>query len=60
MSGEHLCSRIARQQTVIDGFTVASSLSLPTFEDESDDASDSDDANEDYDDGSPSDDAMST
>ena len=52
--------RIALQQTVIDGFTIASSLSLLAFEDESDDGSDNDDTDEDDNDGSPSDDAMST
>ena len=52
--------RIPLQQTVIDGFTIASSLSLLAFEDENDDGSDNDDADKDDDDGSPSDDAMST
>ena len=42
------------------GFTVTSSPSLPTFEDENDDGSGSDDADEDDDDGSPRDDEMST
>ena len=42
------------------GFTIASSLTPPASEDESDDGSDSDDANEDDGDGSPSDDEMST
>ena len=41
-------------------FTVASTPSLPAFEDKSDDGSVSDDADEDDDDGSPSDDEMST
>ena len=40
--------RIARRQAVIGGFTVASSPSLSAYEDENDD------------DGSPSDDEMST
>ena len=38
---------ITRQQTIMGGFTVASSPSPPTSEDESDDGSDSDDADED-------------
>ena len=52
--------RIARRQAVIGGFTVASSLSPPTSEDESDDGFGSDDA--DVDDGAslPGDDEMST
>ena len=41
-------------------FTVASSLSLSASKDESDDGFSSDDANEDDNDGSPSDDEMST
>ena len=41
------------------GFFVASSPSLPTFKDESNDGSSSDDVDEDDDDGSPSDDEMS-
>ena len=42
------------------GFTIASSLTPPASEDESDDGSGSDDADEDDGDGSPSDDEMST
>ena len=53
-------SRIARQQVVVGGFTVASSPSPLAFEDESDDGIDSDDVDEDDDNGSPSDDEMST
>ena len=53
-------SRIARQQVVVGGFTVASSPSPLASEDESDDGIDSDDVNEDDDNGSPSDDEMST
>ena len=53
-------SRIARQQAVTGGFTVASSPSPPASQDESDDGSSSDDANEDKDASSPSDDEMST
>ena len=51
---------IARQQTVMGGFTVASSPSLEASEDKSDDGTSSDDADEDNDAGSPSDDEMST
>ena len=39
--------RIAERQTVMGGFTIASSPSPPASEDESDDGSDSDDADED-------------
>ena len=53
-------SHIARRQAVMGGFTIASSPSLPVFEDESDDCSGSDDANEDDGVSSPSDDEMST
>ena len=53
-------SRIARQQAVMDGFTMATSPSPEASEDESDDGFGSDDADEDDDDGSPSDDEMST
>ena len=49
--------RIARRQAMIGGFTVASSPSPEASEDESDDGSCS---AEDVDDGSPSDDEMST
>ena len=52
--------RIARQQVVMDGFIVASSPSPPTFEDESDDGSGSEDVDEDDDVSLPSDDEMST
>ena len=51
---------IARQQAVIGGFTVASSPSPSASKDESDNGSDIDDANEDDDASSPSDDEMST
>ena len=51
---------IARRQVVISGFTITSSPSPPTSEDESGDFSGSDDANEDDDDDSPSDDEMCT
>ena len=51
---------IARLQTVIGGFTVASSPSPPASKDESDDGSGSDDVDKDDDDGLPSDDEMST
>ena len=44
----------------MSGFTVASSPSLPASEDESYDGSGSDDADKEDDDGSPSDDEMST
>ena len=53
-------SHIVQRQTVIDGFTMASSPSLEASEAESDDGSNSDDADEDDEDGSPSDDKMST
>ena len=49
-------SCIARQQAVMGGFTFTSSPSPPASEDESDDGFGGDDA----DDGSPSDDEMST
>ena len=52
--------RIAQRQAAMDGFTVTSSLSPLVSEDESDDGFSSEDANEDNDDGSPSDDEMST
>ena len=53
---------IAQRQAVMGCFTVASTPSLPAFEDKSDDGSGSNDADEDEDDddGSPSDDEMST
>ena len=51
---------IARRQAVMGGFTMASSPSPEAFEDESDDGFSSDDADEDDNDGSPSDDEMST
>ena len=51
---------IARQQPIMGGFTVASSPSSPTFKDESYDGTGSDRANDDDDDGSPSDNEMST
>ena len=51
---------IARRQAVMGGFTAYTSPSPPALEDESDDGSDSDDANEDEDVSSPSDDEMST
>ena len=44
----------------MDGFTVASSLSPPVFEDESNDGTGSDDADGDDGASSPSDDKMST
>ena len=53
-------SRIARRHAVMGGFTVASSPSPQASEDESDDGSCSVDDVEDDDDGSPSDDEMST
>ena len=52
--------RITQRQAVMGCFTVASTPSLPAFEDKSDDGSGSDDANKDDDDGSPSNDEMST
>ena len=60
MSNEHLCWSYRTRKTVIGGFTIASSQSLPASKDESDDGSGSDDADEDDDDGSSSDDEMST
>ena len=51
--------RIARQQAVMGGFTVASSFSLEASEDDVDD-SDDDDVDEDDGASSPSDDEMST
>ena len=51
---------IAQRQVVMDGFTVASSPSPEASEDESDDGSNSEDANEDDGASSPSDDEMST
>ena len=50
--------RIAQRQAVMGGFTIASSPSPPAFEDESDDGSDSDDADKDDGASSPSDDEM--
>ena len=52
--------RITQRQAVMGGFTVVSSPSLPASEDESDNGSDSEDANEDDGVSSPSDDEMST
>ena len=52
--------RIARRQVVIGGFSVASSPSPPTSEDESDDGFGSDGANEDNGASLLSDDEMST
>ena len=52
--------RIARQQAVMSGFTVASSPSPPASEDESDDGFSSNDDDEDDGASSPSDDEMST
>ena len=52
--------RIAQRQVVMGCFIVACTPSLPAFEDKSDDGSGSDDANKDDDDGSPSNDEMST
>ena len=57
MSGEHRVSRIARRQAVICGYTVASS---PKASEDKSDGFDSADDTEDNDDGSPSDDEMST
>ena len=51
---------IAQRQAVMGGFTVTSFPSLPASEDEGDDCFGSDDVDEDDDDGSPSDDEMST
>ena len=51
---------IARRQAVMGGFTIASSPSPLVSEDESDDGTDSDDADEDDGASSPSDDEMST
>ena len=53
-------SRIAQRQAVMGGFIVASFPSPEAFEYESDDGSGSDDAEEDDDVGSLSDDKMST
>ena len=53
-------NRIARQQVVMGGFTMASSPSPLASKDESNDGSGSDDADEDDDDGLPSDDEMFT
>ena len=50
-------SRIARQQAIMSGFTVASSPSPEAFEDESDNGSGSEDVD---DAGSPSDNEMFT
>ena len=52
--------RIAWQQAAMGGFIVASSLSPPTSEDESDDGSGSDAADEDDGASLPNDDEMST
>ena len=52
--------RIARRQAVIGGFIVASFPSPPASEDESDDGSNSDDADEDDGANLPDDDEMST
>ena len=52
--------RIARRQAVMGGFTVPYSPSQLASEDESDDGSDSDDANEEDGASLPSDDEMST
>ena len=53
--------RITQRQVVMGGFIVASSPSSKAFEDESDNGSGNvDDAEQDYNDGSPSDDEMST
>ena len=52
--------RIARQQAVMSGFTVASSPSPSTSEDESDDDFSSDAADDDDNASSPNDDEMST
>ena len=52
--------RIARQQAVMSGFTVASSPSLLASKDESDDGYGSDGADKDDGASSPSDDEMST
>ena len=51
---------ITQRQAVMGGFTVVSSPSPPTFKDENDDGSDSEDANEDDGVSSSSDDEMST
>ena len=53
-------NRIARQQAVMGGFTIASSPSPPASKDKSDDGFGSADDAENDDDGSPSDDEMST
>ena len=53
-------SRIALQQVAMGGFTATSSPSPPTFEDENDDGSGSEDAAKDDGVSSPSDDKMST
>ena len=60
MSSDTRVGRIARRQAVMGGFTIASSLSPPASEDESDDSSDIDDADEDNGATSPSDAEMST
>ena len=60
MSSDTRVGRITRRQAIMGGFTIASSLSPPTSEDESDDSSDIDDADEDDGASSPSDDEMST
>ena len=52
--------RIARRQAAMGGFTTYAPPSLLTSEDESDDGSNSDDADEDNDASWPSDDEMST
>ena len=53
-------SRIAQQQAVMGGFTITTSPSPLTSEDESDDGFSSDDVDEYEDARSPSDDEMST
>ena len=53
-------SRIAWQQAIMGGFTIASSPSPPASEDESDNGSSSEDADKDDGASSPSDDEMST
>ena len=53
-------SHIARRQVVMGGFIVASSPSLPASEDEIVNGSGNDDADKDDNDGSSSDDEMST
>ena len=57
MSGKHLISRITRWQDVVGGYTMASSLEAS--EDKSDGSGSADDTKDDND-GSPSDNEMST